>query len=76
VDLQLTNQKLHERARRIIMQLTGVSYDAAAEVLKSSGYHVKTALIMTLGKIPYEKAQHILQQHDGFVHNALKSLDK
>jgi len=75
VDLQLTNQKLHERARRIIMQLAGVTYDEAADVLNQSGNHVKTALVMTLGKIPYEEAQTILHKHDGFVQNALKSLD-
>src|SRR5947207_6447059 len=36
VDLQLTNQKLVERAKKIIMISTGCSYDEAAEALKSS----------------------------------------
>ena len=46
VDLQLTNQKLTERAKRIIMMATGCTYEEAAESLKSAGNHVKTAIVM------------------------------
>src|SRR5579872_424371 len=46
VDLQLTNQKLVERAKKIIMIAAGTSYEEASEALKSSGNHVKTAIIM------------------------------
>ena len=31
IDLQLTNQKLKERAKRVVMTITGIGYEAAAE---------------------------------------------
>ncbi|MCH8556189.1 MAG: N-acetylmuramic acid 6-phosphate etherase [Balneolia bacterium] len=76
VDLQLTNQKLHERARRIVMQLADVNYDEASEALDKAGNHVKSALVMTIGKVDYDEAQLILQQHHGFVQKALTSIEK
>ena len=32
IDLQLTNQKLKERAKRIVMTITGIGYEAAADM--------------------------------------------
>lgn len=75
VDLQLTNQKLHERAKRIVMQLVGINYEEASKVLEKAGNHVKSALLMAIGKIDYDEAQRILQQHDGFVQKALSSIE-
>lgn len=74
VDLQLTNQKLVERAKRIIMLATGSEYERATEVLEQCGKHVKTAIIVELGKVSPEEAKEVLVQHDGFVKRALRSL--
>ena len=57
VDLQLTNQKLHERARRILMTYGGVSYDEAVSLLQQTNGHVKTALLMALGKFSEAEAR-------------------
>ena len=46
VDLKASNIKLRERATRIVMTLTGLEYDQAAELLVSAGDHVKTAVVM------------------------------
>src|SRR5882724_6242708 len=46
VNVQPTNQKLTERARRIIRQATGVSAERAAELLTAGGNSVRTAIIM------------------------------
>lgn len=36
IDLQMTNEKLKERAKRIVMTVTGVSYDEAAATLQKA----------------------------------------
>jgi N-acetylmuramic acid 6-phosphate etherase len=76
VDLKLTNKKLVERARRIIMMFTELTYDEAAQALTLADNHVKTALVMTLGKLSTEEARLILNQHNGFIRAALESLNK
>ncbi len=46
VDVQATNDKLKDRARRIIAMTTGVDYDAAGKLLKAAGNDVKAAIVM------------------------------
>lgn len=48
VDLQQTNAKLKERSKNIIMKICNINYDKATELLVSSGFHVKTAIVMGL----------------------------
>ena len=72
VDLQMTNQKLRERAKRIIMTVTGASYEEAAETLKKSNDNVKTALVMTKGRISRVEAQARLKKSNGFVRAAIE----
>jgi N-acetylmuramic acid 6-phosphate etherase len=67
VDLQLTNRKLVERSRRIIMTVTGVDYETAATVLERSDGHVKTALVMLARGVGPEEARKLLDEADGFV---------
>lgn len=74
VDLQLTNKKLVERAKRILMMFADISYARAGELLKETGGHVKTALLMALGKIDKESASELLKKHEGFIRKALISL--
>ncbi len=67
IDLQLTNQKLAERARRIIMLATGVDYERASTTLASSGGHVKTSIVMIRKGVGPEEARTLLAKADGFV---------
>jgi N-acetylmuramic acid 6-phosphate etherase len=76
VDLMLTNKKLVERAKRILMIFSGVGYDAAEELLEKSAGHVKTALLMALGNLTVNEAKLLLTKHNGFVRKALLSFDK
>src|SRR5579883_1888094 len=46
VNVQPTNQKLEDRARRIIQEATGISYDAAAVLLDRAGRSVRVAIVM------------------------------
>jgi N-acetylmuramic acid 6-phosphate etherase len=74
VDLQLTNKKLEERAKRIVMIATGCDYGRASELLSQTDGHVKTAIVMRLRGASLEKAHQLLAEADGFVKTALSSL--
>ncbi|TAL68344.1 MAG: N-acetylmuramic acid 6-phosphate etherase [Bacteroidetes bacterium] len=72
VDLQLTNAKLKERAKRILMTLTGVDYDTAENTLKLSGGNVKTALVILLAGVDVKEAKSRLEKAGGFIKKTLK----
>ena len=71
VDLQLTNQKLVERSKRIVMMATGVDYERASEVLAQCDGHVKSAIVMLKANVSYEEAQRRIEAADGFVRGAI-----
>lgn len=73
IDLQMTNKKLVERAKRIVMTITGIDYEEATTVLEGSDYHVKSALVMVLADVNFEEAKERLQKADGFVRRAIKN---
>lgn len=73
VDLQLTNAKLRERAKRIVMTLGGVDYDRATELLSRADDHVKTAIVMAILSCPREEAERRLARADGFIRHAIQS---
>lgn len=72
IDLQMTNQKLVERAKRVIMTITGVSYEEAELYLEKSGRHVKTALVMIKAGVSKEEATARLNKAGGFVRLAIE----
>ena len=75
IDLQMTNQKLRERSKRIVMTITGVGYGEAADYLEKAGGHVKTALVMIKANVAREEAQRRLLRADGFVRLAIENKD-
>ena len=72
IDLQLTNQKLKERAKRIVMTITGIEYEKAAEFLEKADGQVKTALVMIEGDVSKSAALKRLKQAGGFVRAAIE----
>ena len=72
IDLQMTNQKLRERAKRVVMTITGISYEEAANYLERAGGHVKTAIVMIKANVGKEEAQKRLERSDGFVRAAIE----
>ncbi len=72
IDLQMTNQKLVERAKRVLMIITGVSYEEAESYLEKSGRHVKTALVMIKAGVSREEAAERLKKAGGFVRLAIE----
>lgn len=71
VDLQLNSAKLVERARRVVMTVTGLDYDAATLALDAAKGHVKSALVMVLAGVDLGEAERRLAAHHGFVRPAL-----
>ncbi|MCK5572786.1 MAG: N-acetylmuramic acid 6-phosphate etherase [Bacteroidetes bacterium] len=72
VDLQLTNNKLVERAKRIVMIATGIDYAAAEECLQKADGHVKTALVMIQAQVSAPQARRLIDRADGFVRLATR----
>ena len=72
IDLQMTNKKLVERSKRIVMTITGVSYEKAADILKKANGHVKTALVMIKANVSAPEARTRLKKADGFVRKAIE----
>jgi len=71
VDLQLTNRKLVERAKRIVALATGSSYERASVILEQSGGHVKTAIVMAATGISAAEARERIQRTGGTVRGAI-----
>lgn len=67
VDMKATNQKLVERAKRIVMQSTGCSYERAEEVLEETHYSTKEAIVMLLTGSGRNQAARLLEKNQGFV---------
>ena len=72
IDLQMTNKKLVERSKRIVMTITGVNYEKAADILKKADGHVKTALVMIKANVSAPEARTRLKKADGFVRKAIE----
>lgn len=71
VDLQLTNEKLAERARRILRMFTDLSDDEALRLLNRAGGHVKTALIMEWTGCDAGEAKKMLDREHGNIRKVL-----
>jgi N-acetylmuramic acid 6-phosphate etherase len=74
VNVQPTNQKLEDRARRIIQEATGVTYEQAADLLDRAGRSVRIAIIMQKKGISREEAGALLAQANGKIREALKTI--
>ena len=68
INVQLTNQKLRERAQGILVQLTGASPATAARALKDSGHSLPVALLMVVKRITRKEADLEFQQGVSLAH--------
>lgn len=71
VDVQPTNKKLVARAVRLISLLAKTDEKTAAGLLKSSGRHVKTAVVMHRKKCTRQTAEQKLKNANGFLRKIL-----
>ena len=75
VDVQPTNDKLVDRAARIVMEATGCDRATAEAALKEAGDSAKTAIVAVLNNINAVEARQALKQSDGFVRGTLLGTD-
>lgn len=71
VDMQATNIKLVDRARRMVCEATGCTAEEAEAVLELTDYEVKTAILMVLSGENATAAKAKLAKHRGFLRAAL-----
>ena len=72
VDVQATNEKLIDRAIRIVQAATGVEKNKARQTLEQCGYACKTAIVMLLLNIDAREAEKTLQAANGLVAKAVE----
>jgi N-acetylmuramic acid 6-phosphate etherase len=71
VNVQPKNSKLVDRARRIVAQAAGVSYQSAGELLAAAGNSVRTAILMGKSGLGREEAERRLAESGGRIAQAL-----
>ena len=76
IDLQMKSRKLEERAKRVLMTVTGIKYEDAERVLKEAGGHVKTAIVMIKARVNAKEARKRLRDAEGFVRAAIEGTAK
>lgn len=65
VDLRATNDKLRDRAARIISQITSLERADSLELLENADGRVKDALVMHHQSLGLQEARQLLAQHHG-----------
>lgn len=71
VNVQPTNQKLADRARRIIATAAGIAPEEAGKLLETSGGVVKTAIVMARRGVGRAEAEDLLRRANGRISAAL-----
>jgi len=71
VNVEPSNSKLEDRARRIIEKAAGVSFERASELLEQSGRNVRTAIVMGKKDVPRQQAEELLARAGGRLGEAL-----
>ena len=73
VDVQATNQKLVNRAIRIVCTSARVSESEAEDALKRCGFSCKTAIVMLLLNVEAPEAERLLAASDGRIARAIEN---
>jgi N-acetylmuramic acid 6-phosphate etherase len=71
IDVAVTNIKLHDRALRILQDLTQISREEADDLLTRSGKSVKVALTMHWAGVDRDQAQALLDAANGDLRQAI-----
>lgn len=73
VDVAVTNKKLHDRALRILQDLTSLSREDAGYLLERSGRRVKLALLMHWTGVDQQEGSSLLAEHNGDLRSAVQN---
>ncbi|HAO13332.1 MAG TPA: N-acetylmuramic acid 6-phosphate etherase [Planktothrix sp. UBA8407] len=71
IDVAVTNNKLQDRALRILIDLTEIDRETAEILLEKSGKSVKLALLMQWTGLDAVSGQELLDQHQGQLRQAV-----
>lgn len=74
VDVRATNEKLVERAKRIVCEATNASTEEATKYLEETKFDVKLAIFMILSGLNKEKAEEKLVKNKGYIAKALENI--
>jgi N-acetylmuramic acid 6-phosphate etherase len=72
VNVQPTNEKLADRAERIVVELTGLPRERAATLFREAG-SIKAALLMHTHGLSREQAEALLRATHGHLRNAMET---
>ena len=72
VDMKATNEKLKNRARRIVMATTHCEEQDAEQALQDAGNSIKTAIVMRMTGMPRTEAEEALQREHGYVRRCIQ----
>ena len=67
VDVKPTNDKLKDRAARIVAEITSITKDEAIDFLEKSNFEVKTAVVAIKKSVSPNKAREILKLNNGIL---------
>ena len=73
IDLQPVNEKLKDRAIRIVAQIADVSHSEALATLLKSNWEIKTAIISIMMKIDIDQARLELKKYGGVLRKLLNA---
>ena len=73
IDLQAVNEKLKDRAIRIVAQIANVSHSEALTALLKCDWEIKTAIVTLELKLGIEEARAELKKHRGVLRKLLNS---
>lgn len=71
IDLQISNQKLYQRACQIVSEISGINLTEAVHYLEQSHHNVKIACLMAAKNIDYETAEQLLRRNHGILRRIL-----
>jgi len=71
VDLQAKNEKLKNRAIRLITLSANIPLENAKKYAQKTNFNIKEAVLMAKLKLNRKEAQNLLKKHKGFLRSAL-----
>ena len=71
IDMRPTNDKLKDRAQRIVSEICKINPETSKKYLEISNYNVKLACIMAIKQFSLEQAQQTLNKHQGLLRSVI-----
>jgi N-acetylmuramic acid 6-phosphate etherase len=76
VDVQATNDKLRQRATKIVQQIAGVDQKEAEALLEQAGGETKTAIVAGRAHVTPEVARELLAAHSNILRDTLEAWER